>query len=74
MYTSGPSKRATEHSLFKDLKKNNLSKQRYGSTRIAEQLKRKEHSISRCRAAKIMKVNHWLSKHKKKFKATTEFN
>ncbi|MBW2963056.1 IS3 family transposase [Mesonia aestuariivivens] len=51
-----------------------LSQRRYGSTRIAEQLKRKDHCISRYRVAKIMKVNHWVSKHKRKFKATTNSN
>ncbi|WNH12567.1 IS3 family transposase [Thalassobellus suaedae] len=53
-YRAGPSKRALEHSLFTDLIKNefDLSKQRYGSTKIAEQLKRKGHCISRSRVAK----------------------
>ena len=75
-YTSGPSKRALEHSLFTDLikKEFDLSKQRYGSTRIAEQLKRKGYCISRRRVAKIMKANNWVSKHKRKFKATTDSN
>lgn len=75
-YTAGPSKRAMEHSLFTDLikKEFDLSKQCYGSTRIAEQLKRKGHYISRCRVAKIMKANNWVSKHKRKFKATTDSN
>jgi len=59
--------------LFTDLikKEFDLSKQRYGSTRIAEQLKRKGYCISRCRVAKIMRVHNWVSKHKRKFKATT---
>ena len=65
-----------EHSLFTDVikKEFDLSKHRYGSTRIAEQLKRKGHRISRCRVAKIMKANNWMSKHKRKFKATTDSN
>jgi len=73
-HPTGPSNQVMEHSLFKDLiqKKFELNKQRYGSTRIAEQLKRKGYCISRCRVAKIMKVNHWVSKHKRKFKATTD--
>ncbi|WP_425338208.1 IS3 family transposase [Tamlana crocina] len=75
-YTAGPSKRALEHSLFTDLIKKEfyLSQRRYGSTRIAEQLKRKGHRISRCRVAKIMRANNWVSKHKRKFKATTDSN
>ncbi|NJX16686.1 IS3 family transposase [Tamlana crocina] len=75
-YTGGPSKRALEHGLFTDLikKEFDLSQQRYGSTRIAEQLKRKGHCISRCRVAKIMRANNWVSKHKRKFKATTDSN
>ncbi|XCF07881.1 IS3 family transposase [Tamlana crocina] len=51
-----------------------MSQRRYGSTRIAEQLKRKGHLISRCRVAKTMKGNNWVSKHKRKFKATTDPN
>ncbi len=75
-YTAGPSKRALEHSLFTDLIKEEfyLSQRRYGSTRIAEQLKRKGHRISRCRVAKIMRANNWAGKHKRKFKATTDSN
>ncbi|WP_417887762.1 IS3 family transposase [Zunongwangia sp.] len=75
-YTSGPSKRTLEHSLFTDLikKEFDLSKQRYGSTRIAEQLKCKGYLVSRRRVAKIMRANNWVSKHKRKFKATTDSN
>ena len=51
-----------------------MIKHRYGSTRIVEQLKRKGHRISRCRVAKIMKANNWMSKHKRKFKANTDSN
>ncbi|WP_415866804.1 IS3 family transposase [Thalassobellus suaedae] len=75
-YRAGPSKRALEHSLFTDLIKNefDLSKQRYGFTKIAEQLKRKGHCISRSREAKIMRANNWVSKHKRKFKSITDSN
>ncbi|MCL6218175.1 IS3 family transposase [Zunongwangia pacifica] len=75
-YTSGPSKRVLECSLFTDLikKKFDLSKRRYGSTRIAAQLKRKGYCISRGRVSVIMKANHWFSKHKKKVKVTTDSN
>ncbi|MBD0833710.1 IS3 family transposase [Aestuariibaculum sp. TT11] len=44
------------------------------STRIAEKLKRKGYCISRFRVAKIMRANNWVSKHKRKFKATTDSN
>ena len=75
-YTAGPSKRALEHNLFTDLIKKEfyLSQRRYGSTRIAEQLKCKGHRMSRCRVAKIMRTNNWESKHKRKFKASTDSN
>ena len=75
-YTAGPSKRVLEYSLFTDLikKEFDLSKHRYGATRIAAQLKRKGYGISRGRVAKIMKANHWFSKHKKKFRVTTDSN
>ncbi|WP_372758103.1 IS3 family transposase [Mariniflexile sp.] len=75
-YTAGPSKRRLELSLFTDLIKKEFdhSKKRYGSTRIAEKLKRKGYCISRCRVAKIMRMNNWASKHKRKFKATTDSN
>ena len=75
-FSQKPSKRALEHSLFTDLikKEFNSSKQRYGSTRIAEQLKRNNYCISRTRVAKIMRDNNWISKHRKKFKVTTDSN
>jgi len=75
-FSQEPSKRALEHNLFTDLIKKEFeaSKQRYGSTRIAEQLKRNNYCISRTRVAKIMRYNNWISKHKKKFKVTTDSN
>ncbi|NLP59506.1 IS3 family transposase, partial [Lutibacter sp. B1] len=75
-FSQGPSKRVQEHSLFTDLieKEFQDSKQRYGSTRIAEQLKRNNYCISRTRVAKIMRENNWVSKHRKKFKITTNSN
>lgn len=75
-FSQGPSKRVQEHSLFTDLieKEFQDSKQRYGSTRIAEQLKRNNYYISRTRVAKIMRENNWVSKHRKKFKITTNSN
>jgi len=70
----GPSKRAVEHSLFTELieKEFDLSNATYGSTRIVEKLRRKNYCISRRRVAKIMRENNWVSKYKKKFKATTD--
>lgn len=75
-YTTGPSKRRLELSLFTDLIKKEFdqSKKRYGSKRITEQLKREGYCISRCRVAKIMITNNLVSKHKRKFKATTDSN
>ena len=75
-FSQDPSKRAIEYSLFTDLIKKEFdkSKQRYGSTRIAEQLKRNNYCISRRRVAKIMRENNWISKHKKEFKITTDSN
>ncbi len=72
-FSKGPSKRRLEHSLFTSLVKKEFetSKQRYGSTRIAEQLKRNNYCISRARVAKIMRDNNWPSKHRRKFKVTT---
>lgn len=75
-FTRGPSKRALEHSLFTDLIKQEFNKShgRYGSTRIAAQLKRNKYCISRRRVSKIMRENNWVSKYKKKFKTTTDSN
>tara|TARA_B100000508_G_C11437868_1_gene267064 strand:- start:3 stop:833 length:831 start_codon:yes stop_codon:yes gene_type:complete len=75
-FSQGPSKRVLEYSLFTDLikKEFELSKQTYGSTRITEQLKRNNYCISRRRVAKIMRENNWISKHKRKFKTTTDSN
>lgn len=70
----GLSKRAIEHSLFTELieKEFDVSGHTYGSTRITEQLRRKQHRISRRRVAKIMKENGWVNRHRKKFKVTTD--
>lgn len=70
----GPSKRAIEHSLFTTLIKDafELSKGTYGAIRIAEELKREKYCISRRRVSKIMKENGLVSKHKRKFKVTTD--
>ncbi|MGA1227454.1 MAG: IS3 family transposase, partial [Tamlana sp.] len=75
-YTTGPSKRRLELSLFTNLIKKEFdkSRKRYGSTRIAEQLKREGYCISRCRVAKIMITNNLASKYKRKFKASTDSN
>ncbi len=75
-FSQGPSKRVIEYSLFTDLIKKEFetSKKRYGSTRIAAQLKRNNYCISRTRVAKIMRENNLVSKHKKKFRITTNSN
>ncbi len=54
-YISGPSKRTLEHRFFTNLikKEFKLSKQRYGSTRIAERQKHKEYRVSRRRVVKL---------------------
>ena len=72
-YTAGPSKRALEHSLTDLIKKElDLSKQRYGATRIAEKLKREGYCISRCRVTKIMRANHWVNTNGSLIKAITD--
>src|SRR5690606_9274572 len=73
-YTAGPSNRRFETSLFTDLIKYDFDQRtkRYGSTRIAEKLRRKGDCISSCRVAKIMRANHCASKHKRRFKAATD--
>ena len=75
-FSYGPSNRAIENSLFTNLIKEifDLSNQTYGSPRIAEQLKRKGHHISKKRVAKLMRINGWRSKLKKRFKVTTDSN
>ena len=72
----GPSKRALEDSLFTELVKQEFDKSNlsYGSTRIAEQLRRKNHCISRRRVSRIMRQNGWVSKYRTKFKVTTDSN
>ncbi|MFH6968803.1 hypothetical protein [Flavobacterium sp. FlaQc-28] len=85
-FSGGPSNRSIENSLFTDLIKEvfELSSQTYGSPRpesfarigeaIAEQLKRKGYKISKREVAKLMLVNGWRSKLKKRFKVTTDSN
>ena len=75
-FSYGPSNRAIENSLFTNLIKEifDLSNQTYGSPRIVEQLKSKGHHISKKRVAKLMRINGWRSKLKKRFKVTTDSN
>lgn len=75
-FGNGPSKRSVENSLFTDLIKEvfDLSKQTYGSPRITEELRRKGYCISKRKVAKLMRVNGWRSKLKKKFRITTDSN
>jgi len=62
--------------LFTDLIKEifDLSNQTYGSPRITEELRRNGYCISKRRVAKLMRVNGWRSKLKKKFRVTTDSN
>lgn len=48
------------------------SEQTYGAIRIASSLKRLGYFISRRRVARIMRLNHWISKHRKKYRMTTD--
>ena len=75
-FSHGSSNRAIENSLFTELIKNifDTSNQTYGSPRITEQLKREGYHISKKRVAKLMSINGWRSKLKKKFKVTTDSN
>ncbi|MFC6096442.1 IS3 family transposase [Flavobacterium qiangtangense] len=75
-FSGGPSNRSIENSLFTDLIKEvfDLSSQTYGSPRIAEQLKRKGYKISKRKVAKLMLLNGWRSKLKRRFKVTTDSN
>ncbi len=85
-FSGGPSNRFIENSLFTDLIKEvfDLSSQTYGSPRpesfvrtgeaIAEQLKRKGYKISKRKVAKLMLLNGWRSKLKRRFKVTTDSN
>ena len=75
-FCKGPSKRSVENSLFTDLIKEifDLSYQTYGSPRITEELRRKGYCISKRRVARLMRVNGWRSKLKKKFRVTTDSN
>lgn len=75
-FSGGPSNRFIENSLFTDLIKEvfDLSSQTYGSPRIAEHLKRKGYKISKRKVAKLMLLNGWRSKLKKRFKVTTDSN
>ena len=68
-----PSKRAVEDKNFTELitEIHKQSKQRYGSPKIAKQLKNQGHNISRPRVARIMKRNKIRSIVNKKFKVQT---
>ncbi len=75
-YTSKPGKRYKENQQFTGLIKQEfeLSKKRYGSSRIAKSLQSKGYKISSNRVAKLMKINNWRSITKKQFKVTTDSN
>ena len=73
-YSGGPSARALENMLFTKLVKEefDLSRQTYGSPRIAAALRRKGHAISRRRVARIMRTNGWRCRPKRRYRATTD--
>ncbi len=75
-YSGGLSKRKRESQALSQtiIEVFEESKQRYGSPRIAEELKRRGVSASRPRVAKIMRYNGLRSKVKKQYKATTNSN
>ncbi len=75
-FSQGSSQRALKYSLFTDLIKKEFdnSKQRYGAIRIVKRLKCNKYCVSRRRVIRIMRENNWISKHRKKFKATTDSN
>lgn len=52
----------------------NESKQIYGSPRVTMVLKQEGYTISERRVAKLMRVNGWQSKIRKKWKSTTNSN
>ena len=75
-YSGGLSKRKQETIVLNQVITEvfHKSKQRYGSPRIAEELKRRGINASRPRVAKIMRYNGLRSKVKKQHKVTTNSN
>jgi len=75
-YSGGVSKRELENIEFTKLIKKIFyeSKQRYGSPRIAAELRKQGYLISKVRVSKLMKLNYLRSKVKRKYRATTDSN
>jgi len=75
-YSGGISNRELENKMFSILIKQifNESKHRYGSPRIAAELRNKGYVISKPRVAKLMRLNGLRSKVKRKYKITTDSN
>lgn len=75
-YSGGISKRELENIEYTKLIKKVFfeSKQRYGSPRIAAELRRQGYRISKVRVSKLMKLNYLRSKMKRKYRITTDSN
>lgn len=75
-YSGGVSKRELENIKFTKLIKKIFyeSKQRYGSPRIAAELRKQGYLISKVRVSKLMKLNYLRSKIKRKYRITTDSN
>lgn len=75
-YSGGVSKRELENIEFTKLIKKIFyeSKQRYGSPRIAAELRKQGYLISKIRVSKLMKLNYLRSKVKRKYRVTTDSN
>jgi len=75
-YSSGPSKRAIENSMYSNLIKQLFeeSNQAYGSPRITAALRRRGYIISERRVRALMRINGWRSRMKKRFRVTTNSN
>ena len=75
-YSDGISKRKLENQeLTVEIKRvYNDSKQIYGSPRVTEVLKQEGRRVSVGRVARLMRVNGWQSKIRKKWKSTTDSN
>ena len=72
-YSGGISKRALENKNLTTVIKQvfDQSKQTYGSPRIAAELKKRGYGVSKPRVAKLMRINGWRSKVKRRYKITT---
>lgn len=73
-YSGGFSKREIENIEYTKLIKKIFyeSKQRYGSPRIAAELRKQGYLISKVRVAKLMRLNYLRSKMKRQYRITTD--